>query len=404
MNNFLILFGCASYRQGPRAIAQAQAIGLGVMLVDTQENLERLAATSPQSVSTWAVKSKEYNDCLPQIKSLCAAYPVVGIYTFEEYSVETCSRLCEALGFINNTPEAILRIRHKHLCRELLTQHGLPQPASRIFHSLEQAILFLDKENDGDCILKPVDASGSQGVSRIAHNSLPDLLSAFYRLTPRQQQAFIIEQFIDGQEFSLEGFFHHGQAIFLGITEKNLKVGNSFVEDMHIFPAPLAEKIRADVYTLAEKALQCVGLNFGHFHLEFWLSGGEIIIGEIHGRPGGDYIHLLTEIATGIPTYEAVFRQYLTHDPAPAVAYRCAAAVKYFDAPQGELTAINGLAELQQNKQILLTDITVKPGDILSGCSESSQRVGCVVVHEENSDKARQLAMEMAARVHFDVI
>jgi len=409
MKNVLILFGCASHRQGPRAIAQAQSLGLDVILVDTHENLANMSARALPQVSAYAVKSKNYDECLPQIKTLCATFPVVGIYTFEEYSVETCSQLCATFGFAHNSMDAILRVRNKNLCRRILAEHGLPQPESRIFNGLEPAEDFLNARAPADWILKPIDAPGSQGVSRITHNSIRDLHRAFSRLMPDQQQQFLIERFIEGREFSLEGYFHYGKAVFQGITEKSLKSRDAFVEDMHVFPAVLPAETRDGVYALAEQALKCIGLTFGHFHLEFWLAGESIIIGEMHGRPGGDYIHLLTEVATGIPTYAAVFEQYLplssrSNAAPPAIAYSCATAVKYFDAPEGKLEAIHGLENVRQNTQVLLTELMVKPGDTLVPCTDSGKRTGCVVVREATSDKARQTAMEMAAHVHFDTV
>lgn len=410
MKNVLILFGCASHRQGPRAISQAHSLGLDVILVDTHDNVENLSANAPQNIQIYTVSSKDYDICFPLIKSLCTTFPVIGIYTFEEYSVETCSRLCATLGFINNPTAAILRIRNKNSCRQILSENGLPQPELHIFNNLQQACYFLQTQptGGGDWILKPIDASGSQGVSRITNNGIHQLHTAFSRLTSTQQEGFIIEKFIIGKEFSLEGFFHHGEPIFQGITEKTLKPGSSFVEDMHVFPAELPIETRNDVFAVAKKALHCVGLMFGHFHLEFWISDCQIIIGEIHSRPGGDYIHLLTEVVTGIPTYAAVFQQYIEsascHEPAPTITHRCAAAVKYFDAPEGELIAIYGIADLQKKDQIILTEITVKPGEILPPCTESGKRVGCVVVREESSDKAKHTAMEMAAYVHFDIL
>lgn len=408
MKNTLILFGCASHRQGPRAIAQAHSLGLNTILVDTQENLHNLATKAPQQIPVYPVVSKKYEDCLSIIDDICTKFSVIGIYTFEEYSVETCARLCEKFGFRSNTTKTINQVRNKHLCRQILAEHGMPQPLSCLFSSLETAEHFLYSHPSEDWILKPVDASGSQGVSRINNSSLEDLRTAYLYLSLPQQQHFMIEQFVEGKEFSLEGFFYYGKAVFQGITEKSLKPGSSFVEDMHLFPANLPPKRQKKIYEYAEKALHCVGIEFGHFHLEFWHTDEKIIIGEVHCRPGGDYIHLLTETATRIPTYTAVFQQYLrplsSSQSPPQIDYFCAAAVKYFDAPEGQLVTISGLEDIRQNNDTLLTEILVEPGDIIPRCTESGSRIGCVVVLGENGDKARQNAMEMAAHVHFDVI
>ncbi|GKW42585.1 ATP-grasp domain-containing protein [Pectobacterium parvum] len=404
MNNTIILFGCASFRQGPRAVEQARSIGLYPILVDTRENLDRLNSKLRLGIEQYAIPDKTYGASLPIIEQLSALHTLIGIYTFEEYSVQTCSLLCERFRLPTSPSDAVATIRNKYQCRRRLQEAGLPQPAAGVFASIEEAHDFIMRSEGDSWIVKPLDAAGSLGVRRIERHDFHQLEQAFASLTPDQQTCFIVEQFITGKEYSIEGYFCGGSPCYLGVTEKHLRAGEYFVEDMHVFPAPITDVQRAAILHHASQALKATGLTFGHFHIECWLiNGTDVMMGEIHNRPGGDYIHLLTELCSGVETYRVVFEQYVHSAVKPlTVQYHRAAVVKYFDAPPGVLGEIVGLDDVAAN--LYLTEVSVSRGDRIVPCHESSHRIGCVVATGADTLEALSTAKENMAHVVFNMV
>ncbi|CCP03957.1 hypothetical protein BN439_2920 [Erwinia amylovora Ea644] len=401
----LILFGCASLRQGPRAIAQAKRTGLHPVLIDTADNITFFNAGYDQIVEQHVVNEKSYNEAYLIINELAESHDLAAIYTFEEYSVEICAKLSYAFSLPSSSPESVRLVRDKSLCRNCLREAGMLQPLSTRVTSFEEATLFMKKSATDSCIIKPIDAAGSQGVSRIERDSEEQLSLAIALLLPEQQKNFLIEEFISGDEYSIEGFFHQEQPIFLGITSKFLFPGDSFVENMHVFPAKLSLSLQKNILQHVKCALDATQLTVGHFHVECWLQDETVIIGEIHNRPGGDYIHLLTEIATGIETYTSVFKQFnsLSITDVTSSGHIYNVGIRYFHASPGKLSSITGIDEVNEHPNVILTEINVEKDDHINLITQSSQRVGCMVAKHNSADALLELLDWGTTRVKFEV-
>ena len=401
----LILFGCASLRQGPRAIAQAKKIGLHPVLIDTADNIALFNAGYDQTVEQRVVNEKSYNAAYLIINELAKSHDLAAIYTFEEYSVEICAKLSHAFSLPGSSPESVSLVRNKSLCRNCLREAGMLQPLSARVTSCEEATSFMKKSATDLYIIKPIDAAGSQGVSRIERDNKEQLSLAIDLLLPDQQNNFLIEEFVSGNEYSIEGFFRQERPVFLGITSKSLFSDDSFVESMHVFPAKLSLSLQKNILYQVKCALDATQLTVGHFHVECWLHDETVIIGEIHNRPGGDYIHLLTEIATGIETYTSVFKQFNSLPTTDVTSYGHIynVGIRYFNASPGKLRSITGIDEVNEHPNVILTEINVKEDDHIQLITQSSQRVGCMVAKHNSADALLELLDWGITRVKFEM-
>jgi hypothetical protein len=59
----------------------------------------------------------------------------------------------------------------------------------------------------------------------------------------------------------------------------------------HTLPAELPEADGARIRACVEAALRALELRVGAFHVEPWLTQDTVVLGEVHGRYGGDWIH-----------------------------------------------------------------------------------------------------------------
>jgi len=76
----------------------------------------------------------------------------------------------------------------------------------------------------------------------------------------------LVEEYIDGPEFSVELFDS-----FAGVTEKSGTDGPSFVEHRHVFPA-VAEDVTAALVETARRAVAAAGMRLGPTHTELRLT------------------------------------------------------------------------------------------------------------------------------------
>ena len=149
-------------------------------------------------------------------------------------------------------------------------------------------------------ICKPVDLSSSRGVFKI--ETRKDLKGALdYALKWSKKKEVILEEFIDGPEYSGESIAFEGKYKLLAVTEKYTTGAPHFVETGHRQPAPLEpgmfEKIERTLY----KAFAAMKIEYGAIHPEFRITKeGKIFFMEIATRMGGDCIGTdLTPLSSG---------------------------------------------------------------------------------------------------------
>src|SRR5262249_29206430 len=114
---------------------------------------------------------------------------------------------------------------------------------------------------------------------------------------PDSEGDVLIEEFQTGEEFSAEGVFVHGVPRLLAVTAKLTTGAPHFIELGQAMPAA---SVRPEtVAATLERALPALGLGWGAFHVEFWAQDdGQLVLGEVHVRPGGDYIHVMAQHIT----------------------------------------------------------------------------------------------------------
>lgn len=137
-------------------------------------------------------------------------------------------------------------------------------------------------------VLKPLQSSGSKDVIRI--NSLTDLINLSKDLFLKYDN-LLYEEFIGGDEFSVEGFVIKGQTKIIGITQK-LKYPSEFffVESGHIFPANIPDKKKILINNFTSNLFRGFTDITTPFHVEIKIDNDKIKIIEFALRLGGDFI------------------------------------------------------------------------------------------------------------------
>jgi biotin carboxylase len=286
----------------------------------------------------------------------------------------------------------------KDRCRAILGAAGFRQPAVRLCAGIDDAIAFLGSSK-GPWVIKPRDQTASIGVSKI--QDVSELAQAMAELTDKS--SFLVEEFVEGREYSAEGVFIGGMPTVLAVTAKEKLPPPHFVEIGHVLPAELEDAAREEIELTTGAALIALGLGFGVFHAELWLTDDGVVMGEVHPRPGGDWLHvLLSHAIPGLELFGLVFDDALGLPPACDLTPTRGAAARFL-APQqpGRLVRVEGWEAVLAHPAVLHAELNVDIGAELGPVCQSGDRAGVVVVGAERADLARQLAEELAASVRF---
>ena len=382
-----------------RALRQAHDRGIRTHVTNPAEVLEHTPAVVAAADEVTAVGFVPFEQTVRLARELVAAGARVdAVFALQEMAQVAVAETAAAVGAAGNPPEVIRCIRTKDRCRATLAAAGFPQPTVRVCAGPGEAAAFL-RESTGPWIVKPRDAMGSIGVSQI--RSAADLPAAVDLLPG--PGPFLVEEYVDGPEFSVEGVFLGGQPRILAITAKEKVAPPYFVEVGHALPADLPAERRAEIEDQVTAALTTLGMRAGGFHVELWLTDAGVVLGEVHGRFGGDWIHTMLAYAVeDLQLFGLVFDDLLARPVAArSLTPTRGAAVRYLTPPPGRLTAVHGWPELLTHPAVLYAELTVAPGDVIAPLRRSSDRVGVVVVGAESTAAAQSLARELADTVHF---
>ncbi|MFD7093561.1 ATP-grasp domain-containing protein [Streptomyces xanthophaeus] len=383
------------------ALAQARARGLATRLLSHAADLPR---TQRAVALADAADAVEFTDADAMVawaaeRSVGDPRPRV-VFTGREPALGPAARMAQELGVAGNPPWSVETVRNKDACREFLARAGFRQPQVRLCHGREEAERAL-RETRGPWVVKPRVGGGSLGVSKVTD---PAELPRAMDLLPGQEP-FLVEEFVEGEEYSAEGLFLDGSPHVLAVTAKRKLPPPHFVEVGHSLPAPLPEAVSAEVAHTVTEALRALKLRFGLFHVEFWLTAEGIVLGEVHARLAGGYIHrMLAHAVPGLEMFGAVFDDALGRPPAAsALACTRAGASRFFTPPAGRLLAVEGWEEAAAHPSVLAAELRVAPGDLIAPYTHAEERVGALAVGADTVGEAEELAGRLVASVRFRV-
>lgn len=223
-----------------------------------------------------------------KILDICREIKPVGVISIaSDLAVVTVNYITNALGLVGNSLESTEVSTNKYKMRKRLKEKGVPTPGFTIVSSEEDC----EKVNlEYPLFVKPTDRSGSRGVTKV-YNIEEMKKAAGVCISESFEKRAIVEEVIDGEEFSTEFINYNGKHRLLAVTKKFTTGAPHYIETGHMEPASLSNTMKDRIETEVGKALDALGINNSAAHPEIRISkDGEINIIEIGGRMGGDCI------------------------------------------------------------------------------------------------------------------
>jgi L-aminoacid ligase-like protein/ATP-grasp domain-containing protein len=385
-----------------RSVRQFRARGCRVVLTDTATALENCPELVAAADEAYPLDFTDPAACAAWAGSYAERHPVHAVVGFREYAVVAVAQTAAALGLRGNDPAAVRRVRSKDACREFLRAAGFAQPALRLCRTPDEAAAFLAAQGGAPVIVKPRDRCNSEGVRLVRDAAaLPEA----FEQARDADGLVLVETFVEGTEYSVEGLFAGGVPRVLAVTAKKLSA-DSFVEAGHTMPAPLPDDLLGEVTAQVAAALTVLGLTAGPFHVECWSTPRGVVLGEVHVRQGGDGIHALLEWChPGLQLYGSWVDDLLGRPvtlPGGARPVR-GAAVRFLVPPAGTVREVAGWEQVAAHPAVLAATTTLAPGTEVSSGGSNSDRYGMLLVGTERPGEAGALADQLLASVRVSV-
>lgn len=347
--------------------------------------------------------SFDTNDVPALIEFLRAQHAVLkfdGVVTICDYYIGTVAEVAQALRLPQAFSANVLMERRKDQVREAIGRAGLPNPKFAITHGWENTRVEAARIGY-PLIAKPTDLASSAFV-RLIHDEEElcaafDALEQFPRNFREQERVplLLLEEYMRGEEVSVEACTYRGRTTVIGITDKSLTGFPYFIEDGHMFPARLDPDLAAQVEALVRGALDAVGHDHGISHTEVKLTADGPRIVEINPRPGGNYIAELIQRVTGIDLLDAQIELALGREPdlqRRDTGVR-SAAIKFLVPPRaGRVTALHGAERLDADPDIQRWSLSPVAGTEVATPIDNACYLGHVIATDRDGLGARDRA------------
>ncbi len=306
-----------------------------------------------------------------------------------EYAVDVVARAASELGLLHLSIAAASLTRNKFSSREKLKSLGLDVPRYAQIKSYAD-VAAACAEVGFPAVVKPVDGCGSLLVRRVdSQDELHAVLNAianteFFDMGKQIGVHLLLEEFLVGREYSIEGYIDQARPHVVAVTEKQLGAEPFFVEMGHVVPARLTPTDHQALVSYIEKVVRGIGLELGVFHAEARITKRGPILIEIAARLGGDCIYRLVELTQGLSLPATMIRSYIGL-PNPAVVDPCnsrsgVAGVRFLSLNRsGPLGHVKGLEEVRTMAGYQELDLYFTAGDIIPELTDFRGRLGHIL-------------------------
>jgi biotin carboxylase len=336
-----------------------------------------------------------------------------GIVAVGDRPVVLAAALARAFGLPGHPPAAAVCSRNKLLTRRALQAEGLPTPWFEPV-SIDADIAELAGRLPYPVVVKPLALSGSRGVMRV--NGAEECLAAFDRLRAllrlpdvraerdgAHDQA-LVESFIPGIEYAVEGLLNEGTFHLLAIFDKPDPLDGPFFEEtIYLTPSAAPADVARRIVDGVEAAARAMGLHHGPIHAECRVDGSTVCVLEIAARPIGGLCSRALRFQDGrVSLEELILRHAIGEDVSGYAREAPAAGVMMIPIPRrGIYRRVEGVESARAVRGIDDVQVTAKPDARLVPLPDARSYLGFIFARADAPADVERALRSAHAELHF---
>ena len=375
----VLLFGCGELQQS--IAKRAQKMGIFVVGIDPCAD----AACKDDMDAFEVVGGQDFEGTL----AVARKYNVRGIVTAAtDKPLVMMARVAKELNLPFYSVETAQWSTDKFQMKQRFMEGGVPCAQGRLIHNADDA-----KDLYFPVICKPRDNSGSRGV-KLCRNLLELQACIDEALQYSKLDTVLVEEFIEGREFSIESLHYDGKSEVIQFTEKKTTPFPYNVELGHKQPANLTDGQRDAIREIVSKIGVALKFENCPSHSELKVNERGIFVIETSPRLGGDYItSTLTPLSTGINLEDQLLHIALGEKVDTTTGrVNKASGVCFFSYPEGEVNAIAPeISEVANLPHIHNFELKLKVGDHVNQITSSLNRYGQFIVDGETREEVDEM-------------
>ena len=303
----------------------------------------------------------------------------------------TAAYVAEKMDLPGNPYESVEILCNKDKFRKFLKENGFNTPKAKGYDSIEEA--YSDLKNNLfklPVIVKPVDSSGSKGVSKISTKgeAKPGLETAMeFSRTHR----IILEEFVDkfGYQIAGDGLSVDGRLVFryFGNDHFEEKGCNPFVPIAASFPYNMPNWVHQKIHDEIQRLITLLKLRNAVYNFDIRIdSGYNVYLMEIAPRSGGNYIPQVIKYATDVDMVLCAIQMAMGVSPQIAYAEESKFFCSYYAIHSQKYGVLKEIIIDQNiiNNHIIAQYIIAKNGDVVLPFDKSNSTLGVLIMRFDN--------------------
>ena len=292
------------------------------------------------------------------------------------------ARIAKKYGFPFYSVETAQWSTDKFQMKQRFMEGGVPCAKGRLVKSVDEVEDF-----EYPVIIKPRDNSGSRGVKHCRSKAeLEASMSEAFEVS--KIDTVLVEEFIEGPEYSIEGLHYDGKSEVIQFTEKKTTEFPYNVELGHIQPANISEENQQRIREIVAKIGKALHFENCPSHTELKINDRGIFVIETSPRLGGDYItSMLTPLSTGVNVEDQLLHialgEKINIEP-NQVQY---SGVRFFAFEEGrEVKHVPDVDFVKGWPHVVDFSFKLKEGDKINRITSSLNRYGQLILQAGNRD------------------
>ena len=220
-----------------------------------------------------------------------------------------------------------------------------------------------------------------------------------------EHERMLVEGFIPGREYALEGLMHYGRLHVLAIFDKPDPLDGPFFEEtIYLAPSAAAAGVQLAIVEGVARAAEAIGLTHGPVHAECRVNDAGVFVLEVAARPIGGLCARAVRLQPSRPLEEALLRHALGESPEGWRREEAASGVMMIPIPRrGALRGVAGADEARAVPHVEDIRITAKPDQLLVRLPEGASYLGFIFARADRPSDVERALREAHARLRFTI-
>ncbi len=394
MPRVLLLLPTATYRAAD-FVAAARALGVEVVVASEEQPV--LADTMGDRAAVVPLDDPEVGAAA--IDALDARRGIDAVVAVDDQGILVAAHAGVRLGFPHNPPEAVARTRDKAAMRTAFAAAEVPQPRFAVFDDPDAV-----PDVGFPCVVKPTGLSASRGVIR-ADDPTAARTAAKRALDIAGGGALLVEEYVPGDEFALEGLLSEGRLEVLALFDKPDPLeGPYFEETIYVTPARVGPDVAARIERVVADAAAALGLREGPVHAEVRVHDDRVWVIEVAARSIGGLCARALRFGAGISLEEVILRHALGQDLDGLARESMASGVMMLPIRNaGRLVGVRGQDAARAVPGVVGLEITIAPGREVHPLPQGDRYLGFLFARADTPDQVEAALRAAYGNLHVDI-